>query len=76
MVICGVTLAPVDADFWRCVNDLPRLTATRAGLSRRVPLHVGLHTEGAKPKNYLEKLVQVVPFNLESLRLRVADVQA
>lgn len=80
MVICGVTLATVDADFWRCVNDLPRLTATRAYLSRRVPLPVGLHTcpltEGAKPKNYLGKLVQVGPFNLESLRLRVADVQA
>lgn len=73
MIICGVTLAPVDADFWRCVNDLANLTAARAYLSRRVPLPVGLHictlTEGAKPKNYLGKLVQVMPFNLESLRV-------
>lgn len=79
MIICGVTLAPVDADFWRCVNGLPRLTAARAHLSRSVPLPVVSHTctltEGAKPKNYLGKLVQVMPFNFESLRLRVAGVQ-
>lgn len=80
MIICGITLAPLDADFWRCVTDLPRLTAARAYLSRKVPLLVGLHTytliEGAKPKNYLGKLVQVVPLNWEFLRLRVAGVQA
>lgn len=39
-------------------------------------MHTCARIKVAKPKNYFGKLAQVVPFNLESLRLRVAGMQA
>lgn len=51
----GVTLVPVDGDFWRCVNALPSLTAARAHLAGRVLLPVGL-LHVTEPHAQLEKV--------------------